>query len=100
MQAVISALHSVGTGVGDVLPIIRPLDFIAPAVHLPDEIFPAAAGFHRLGHIVHQTELPALTLGGDAVLPAAYALAAFSVGWQDGQTMLPAQLIADGTELL
>ena len=87
MQAVISALHSVGTGVGDVLSIIRPLDFIAPVLHLPDEIFPAAAGFHRLGHIVHQPELPALTLGSNTVLPAAHPIAASLIGRQDGQAM-------------
>lgn len=100
MQAVISALHSVGTGVGDVLPFIRPLDFIAPAIHLPDEIFLAAADFHRLRHIVHQPELPALTLGCDAVLPAAHTLAAFLIRRQDRKPMGQTQLVADGTELL
>ena len=100
MQAVVPALHSVGTGVGDVLPIIRPLDFIAPALHLPDEIFLAAADFHCLGHIVHQPELPALALGRDAVLPAAYALAAFLIGRQNRKPMGQTQLVTDGTELL
>lgn len=100
MQAGVPALHTIGTGEGDVLPLIRPLDFIAPAIHLPDEIILAAADFHRLGHIVHQPELPALALCGNPVLPAAHPLAAFLVGRQDGQAMLPAQLITDGTELL
>ena len=84
MQATVPALHSIGTGEGDVLPFIRPLDFIAPALHLPDKFFLAAADLHGLGHIVHQPELPALTLGGDPVLPAAHPLTAFFVGWQDG----------------
>ena len=100
VQTVISALHSIGTGEGDVLPFIRPLDFIAPALHLPDEFFLVSADLHGLGHIVHQPELPTLALGGNPVLPAAHPLAAFFVGRQDGQAMLPAQLIADGTELL
>ena len=100
VQATIPALHSIGTGEGDVLPFIRPLDFITPALHLPDEFFLVPADLHGLGHIVHQPEFPALALGGDPVLPAAHPLAAFFIGRQDGQAMLPAQLIADGTELL
>ena len=100
VQTVISALHSIGAGEGDVLPFIRPLDFIAPAFHLPDEFFLVPADLHGLGHIVHQSELPTLALCGDPVLPAAHPLAAFFIGRQDGQTMLPAQLITDGTELL
>ena len=100
MQAVIPALHSVGTGVGDVLSIIRPLDFIASVIHLPDEIFLAAADFHRLCHIIHQPELPALTLGSNTVLPAAHALAAFLIGRQNGQAMSKTQLVTNGTELL
>ena len=100
VQARIPALHSIGTGEGDVLPFIRPLDFIAPAFHLPDEFFLVPADLHGLGHIVHQSELPTLALCGDPVLPAAHPLAAFFIGRQDGQAMLPAQLIADGTELL
>ena len=99
MQAVIPALHTVGTGEGDVLPLIRPLDFIAPAVHLPDEIVLADAGFHRLSHIVHQTELPALTLGSNTVLPAAHTLAAFLIGRQNGKPVRKTQLVTDGTEL-
>ena len=99
MQAGIPALHSIGTGEGDVLPFIRPLDFITPALHLPDEIILGSADLHGLGHIVHQPELPTLALCGDSVLPTAHPLAAFFVGRQDGQTMLPAQLITDGTEL-
>ena len=99
VQARIPALHSIGTGEGDVLPFIRPLDFIAPAFHLPDEFFLVPADLHGLGHIVHQPELPALALCGDPVLPAAHPLAAFFIGRQDGQAMFPAQLIADGTEL-
>ena len=100
VQATVPALHSIGTGEGDVLPFIRPLDFIAPALHLPDEFFLVSADLHGLGHIVHQPELPALALCGNPVLPAAHPLAAFFVGRQDGQAMLPAQLIADGSELL
>ena len=100
VQATVPALHSVGTGEGDVLSFIRPLDFIAPALHLPDEFFLAAADLHGLGHIVHQPELPALALCGNPVLPAAHPLAAFFIGRQNGQAMLPAQFIADGTELL
>ena len=100
MQAVIPTLHTVGTGIGDVLPLIRPLDFIAPAIHLPDECILAAADFHRLRHIGHQTELPALTLGGDAVLPAAHALTAFLIGRQYGKPVSQTQPVTDGTELL
>ena len=100
VQAAAPALHSIGTGEGDVLPFICPFNFIAPAIHLPDEFFFIAAGLHGLGHIVHQPELPALALGGDPILPAAHPLTAFFIRRQDGQAMLPAQFIADGTELL
>ena len=84
VQAGVPALHSVGAGEGDVLPLIRPLDFIAPALHLTDEFFFITADLHGLGHIVHQTELPALALGGDPILPAAHPLATFFIGRQDG----------------
>ena len=84
VQTAIPALHSIGTGEGDVLPLIRPLDFITPALHLPDEFFLIAADLHGLGHIVHQPELPAFAFGGDPVLPAAHPLAAFFIGRQDG----------------
>ena len=99
MQAVVPALHSIGTGVGDVLPLIRPLDFIAPVLHLPDEIFLAAADFHCLGHIVHQPELPALTFLRRTVFPAAHTLAAFLIGRQNGKPVRKTQLVTDGTEL-
>jgi hypothetical protein len=99
VQANVPALHSIGTGEGDVLPFIRPLDFIAPALHLPDEFFLTAADLHGLGHIVHQPELPAFALGGNPILPVAHPLAAFFIRRQNGQAMFPAQLIADGTEL-
>ena len=84
VQATVPALHSIGTGKGDVLPLIRPLDFIAPALHLSDEFLFVTADLHGLGHIVHQPELPALALCGDPVLPAAHPLAAFFIGRQDG----------------
>ena len=84
VQATVPALHSIGTGEGDVLPFIRPLDLIAPALHLTDEFFFITADLHGLGHIVHQTELPALALGGDPILPAAHPLATFFIGRQDG----------------
>ena len=100
VQARIPALHSIGTGEGDVLPFIRPLDFITPALHLPDEFLFVTADLHGLGHIVHQPELPTLALCGDPVLPAAHPLAAFFIRRQDGQAMLPAQFVTDGTELL
>ena len=100
VQAVVPALHSIGTGEGDVLPLIRPLDFITPALHLSDEFLFVTADLHGLGYIVHQPELPALALCGDSVLPTAHPLTAFFIGRQDGQAMRPAQFIADGTELL
>ena len=100
VQATVPALHSIGTGEGDVLPFICPLDFITPALHLPDEFFLTAADLHSLGHIVHQTEFPALALCGDSVLPTAHPLTTFFIRRQDRQAMLPAQFIADGTELL
>ena len=84
VQATVPALHSVGTGEGDVLPVLCPLDFITPALHLSDEFLFVTADLHGLGHIVHQPELPALALCGDPVLPAAHPLAAFFIGRQDG----------------
>ena len=99
VQSGIPALHSVGAGEGDVLPFIRPFHFIAPAHHLPDEIFLVTTDLHGLGHIVHQPELPALTLSGNSVLPAAHPLAAIFIGWKNRHAMFPAQIITDGPEL-
>lgn len=99
VQARIPALHSIGTGEGDVLPFIRPLDFIAPAFHLPDKFFLVPADLHSLGHIVHQPELPALALSGNPVLPAVNAFAAFFIGWKNRHAMFPAQIITDSPEL-
>ena len=96
----ISAWSFVGTDESDVLPVICPFDFIAPALHLPDEFFFATADLHRLVHIVHQTELPALALLRCPVLTGGHFLAAFLVRRQNRKPIGNAQLIADGTELL
>ena len=98
VQTASSALSSVGTGEGDVLPLLRPPDFVAPALHEDDEVLFALALLHGVTDVVHQTELPALALlcrppfSGGQLLPAAFVFR------QDTEPMCLANLIADLTQ--
>ena len=100
MQTASSALSSVGTGEGDVLPILRPPDFVAPAFHKDDEVFLALAFLHGVTDVVHQTKLPALALlcrppfSGGQLLPTAFVFR------QDTEPVYLADFIADQPQRL
>ena len=74
MEPVIPALHSRGRGVGDVLSFVCPAHLIPLALHQGDEFLTGSGAAHALVDGVHEPELPALTLGGGAVLPGAHPL--------------------------
>ena len=73
MEPVIPALHSLWCGVDDILPAVRPAHFVALTFHQSNELLLGRGIPHTLIDGVHQPELPALPLGGGAVLPAAHA---------------------------
>ncbi len=100
VQTASSALLSVGTGEGDVLPLIRPLNFVAFSLHEDDEILLAPALLRGVTDVVHQAELPALALlrrppfSGGHLLPAALVLG------QDTESVCFADVITDQPQIL
>ena len=72
MEPVIPAPHTLGRGVGDVLPAVCPPHLIALALHQRDELVFGGSVPHALVDGIHQPELPALALGGGAVFPTAH----------------------------
>lgn len=80
VQTTSSALLSVETGEGDVLPFVCPPDFVAFSLHEDEEVLLAPALLHGVTDVVHQTELPALALlcrppfSGGQLLTAAFVL--------------------------
>ena len=98
MEPVIPALHALWCGVGDVLPAICPAHLIPLALHQGEELLLGGSVPHALVDGVHQPELPALPLGGGAVLPAAhpFPLDLLFRRRQDLQTVGGADLIVDG----
>ena len=100
VQTASSALSSVGTGEGDVLPLLRPPDFVAPAFHKDDEVSLAPAFLHGVADVVHQTELPALALLCGTPFSGRQLLAAAFVLWQDTEPVCLADFIADQPQRL
>lgn len=100
VQTASSALSSVGTGEGDVLPLLRPPDFVAPAFHKDDEVFLAPAFLHGVTDVVHQTELPALAFLCGTPFSGRQLLAAALVLWQDTEPVYLADFIADQPQRL
>ena len=72
MEPVVPALHALGHGVGDILPAGSPANLIALTLHQRNEFFLAGGEPHALVDGVHQAELPALALGGGAILAGAH----------------------------
>ena len=100
VQTASSALSSVGTGEGDVLPLLRPPDFVAPAFHKDDKLFLAPAFLHGVADVVHQTELPALALLCGTPFSGRQLLAAALVLRQDTEPVCLADFIADQPQRL
>lgn len=100
VQTASSALSSIGTGEGDILPLLRPPDFIAFSLHEDEEVLLALALLHGVTDVVHQTELPALALlcgppfSGGQLMPAAFVFG------QDRESMCLADFIADQPQRL
>ena len=89
VEPVIPALHPLGRGVGDILPAGSPSNLIALALHQGNEFFLAGGELHTLVDGVHEPELPALALGGGAILPGAHTLGLFFLLLrQDRESML------------
>ena len=73
MEPVIPALHTVGCYVGNVFPAVCPPHLVPLTLHQRNELVFGGSILHALVDGVHEAELPALALGGGAVLPAAHA---------------------------
>ena len=99
MQLVAPAFHPIGTGVGDVLPLVAPPDIVAPPLHLADEILPAHTHFHGFSDVVHEAEFPALPLPGGTVFSGCHFLPALPVGRQNREVVRHADFVADLPEL-
>lgn len=95
MEPVIPALHTLRRGVGDALPTTCPPHLVALTLHQRDEVLFGRGVAHTLVDGIHQPELPALALGGGAVLPAAHAFLfhLFLRRRQDLQTVGGADLV-------
>ena len=74
MEPVVPALHPLRRGVGDVLPAVYPPHLVALALHEGEELVFGGGVPHALVNGVHQPELPALALGGGAILAGAHTL--------------------------
>ena len=95
VQATSSALHSIGTGEGDVLSFLCPLDFVAFAFHQKNKIFLAGAAFHCLTNVIHQPKLPALPFLCRTVFSGGHFLTAALVLRQDTNAMFLTDFIAE-----
>ena len=95
MQTASSALHSVGTGEGNVFPFICPLDFVSFSFHEDDEILFTLAFLHGITDIVHQAEFPALSLLRRPPFSGGHLLATALVLGQGTEAMSHTDIIAD-----
>lgn len=100
MQTVSSALFSVGTDERNLRPHIGPDHFVALALHKRDKVLLAPALFHGLPDVVHQLELPALTLLCRAPFPCGQLGATAPVWFQYVQAVGHAHLVAHHAKLL
>lgn len=100
VQATSSALHSIGTGEGDVLSFLCPLDFVAFALHKDDEIFLAGNTFHCLTNVVHQAKLPALPFLCRTVFSGRHLLTAALILGQDTESVGLTDIITDLPQIL
>ena len=82
-------------GVGDILAVCCPLDFVAAVLHQTNEMFPAPGLRHALVYGDLQVHLPAPSLGIGTVLPVGHG--AFPLllllGFYNRKTVLHTQLV-------
>ena len=95
VQAAAPALHSVVTGEGNIFSFVRPLDFVALALHEDNKILLAGAELHGFTNVIHQPELPALPLLCCPPFPGGHLLATTLILGQDTETMCHADIITD-----
>ena len=100
VQAAAPALHSIGTGEGDVLPFLCPLHFVAFAFHQKNKIFLAGTAFHCLTNVIHQPELPALTFLCRTVFSGGHFLTAALIFGQDTEAVSHTDIIANLPQIL
>lgn len=100
VQAAAPALHSIGTGEGDVLPFLCPLHFVAFAFHQKNKIFLAGTAFHCLTNVIHQPELPALTFLCRTVFSGGHFLTAALIFGQDTEAVSHTDIIANLLQIL
>ena len=100
VQASAPALHSIGTGEGDVLPFLCPLRFVAFAFHQKNKIFLAGTAFHCLTNVIHQPELPALTFLRRMVFSGGHFLSTVLILGQDTESVGLTDIITNLTKIL
>ena len=100
VQAAAPALHSIGTGEGNIFSFVCPLDFVAFALHKDDEIFLAGNTFHCLTNVVHQAKLPALTFLRRTVFSGGHFLTAALILGQDTEAVSHTDIITDTPQIL
>ena len=59
-------------GVGDILSVCCPLDFVAAVLHQANEVFSVTGQVHTLVDVDFQIHLPAIALGIGTVLPVGH----------------------------
>ena len=99
MQTASPALHSVGTGEGNIFPFLRPFDFVAFALHEVDKIVFVQTSLHGILDMIHQPELPTVAVLCGTILPGGELLTAARIGLQHLETVGLADLIAEGPQL-
>ena len=100
VQATSSALHSIGTGEGNIFSFVCPLDFVAFAFHQKNKIFLAGAAFHCLTNVVHQVKLPALTFLCRTVFSGGHLLTAALILGQGTEAVSHTDIITDTPQIL
>lgn len=100
MEFDVPATIALRGGVGDVLPVIAPTDFVTLRFHQPSEM---TGGFRHCHGIIdgnRQPQLPALALVGGTVLSGGHPGGLFLLRLNHGQAVLPAQSIGHIPQML
>ena len=81
-------------GVGDILSVCCPLDFVAVVLHQANEVFTVTGQGHALVDIDFQIHLPTITLGVGTVLPVGHGAFLLLLLWfHNRKTVLHTQLV-------